>query len=90
MVEQIPSIVDNPLSSFVTADDVILLLATLITIVSLAWLIGRLITFIPSFMVDTVKKVKNKSIIDSNETLHDTSLDKSEIGLKTFVEKVFK
>lgn len=90
MVEQVPSLADNPLTSFVTADDVVILLVTIITIVSLAWLIGRLITFIPSFMVDTIKKVKNKSIIDSSETLHDSSLDKSEVGLKTFIEKVFK
>lgn len=78
----------------ITADDVLLFFPTLLEIVLLAFVISRLITFIPSFMVSFVQSIKNKSIIYHEKTIEpgkalETNLDKGELGIKTLMNRWF-
>jgi hypothetical protein len=77
----------------ITQNDVLLLFPQLLEIVLLAFVISRLITFIPSFMVAFVRKVKNPSIIYQEEKEIgkplETNLDKSDFGIKTLMNRWF-
>jgi hypothetical protein len=83
----------------ITVDDVLLFFPTFVEIVLMAFVIARLITFIPSFILSFVRSVKNKSIMyaDVNSldsTLDkgnlDTQLDRSEFGFKNLVLRWLK
>lgn len=80
----------------ITADDVLLFFPTFLEVVLLGFVIARLVTFIPSFMVSFVRSIKNKSMIyvDYKKDLldkHDldTSLDRSEFGFKNLLDRWF-
>lgn len=81
-------------NNFITDKDVLMLFVAIIFMVSIAWLVGRLINFIPDFMVSLVRKIKNKSIIYSNDHLNnpdlDPNLDKSDLGLKNLLDRWIK
>lgn len=89
MVEDNPSL-DDIITPLLTSNDVLLLIATIVMVVGLGFVISRLITFIPYFMGSILKKVKNKSIIYTNDTLETTNIDKSHLGYKDMFEKVTK
>ena len=77
----------------ITIADVLLFFPTLIQMVLLAFVISRVITFIPSFMLFFVRSIKNKSIIyhepkEIGAPL-ETKLDKSDFGLKTLMNRWF-
>lgn len=78
----------------ITADAAYTLFGVMLEVTLLAWLISRLIIFIPDLMISILKKVKNKSFIYRESKLDqpslDTSLDKSEYGLKTLIDRWFK
>jgi hypothetical protein len=83
----------------ITVDDVLLFFPTLVEVVLMAFVIARLITFIPSFILSFVRSVKNKSImyadvksLDSSldQGNLDTKLDRSEFGLKNLILRWLK
>jgi hypothetical protein len=78
----------------ITSDDVLLFFPTLLEIVLLAFVISRLITFIPSFMVSFVRSIKNKSIIYHEDTKPgealETKLDQGQLGIKTLYNRWFE
>lgn len=70
----------------ITVDDVLLFFPTLLQMVLLAFVISRVITFIPSFMLSFLRSVnKEKEIGKPLET----TLDKSDFGLKTLMNRWF-
>ncbi len=78
----------------ISIDDVLLFFPTLLEVTLFVYIVYRLVTFIPSFMLSFVQKVKNPSIIyndspDRGSSL-DTKLDRSDFGLKNLLEKWFK
>jgi hypothetical protein len=83
----------------ITVDDVLLFFPTLVEIVLMAFVIARLITFIPSFILSFVRSIKNKSIMYADvksldSTLDqgslDTKLDRSEFGVKNLILRWLK
>jgi hypothetical protein len=83
----------------ITVDDVLLFFPTFVEIVLMAFVIARLITFIPSFILSFVRSIKNKSIMyvdvkSLDSTLDqgnlDTKLDRSEFGLKNLILRWLK
>lgn len=82
------------LDSFVSGEDIIMILGTLVVITLMAFIINRLVIFVAEFMRDFVKKVKNSSMIYSDNHLNkpnlDTDLDRSEFGFKTLMDRWFK
>jgi hypothetical protein len=83
----------------ITVDDVLLFFPTFVEVVLMAFVIARLITFIPSFILSFVRSVKNKSIMYADvksldSTLDqgnlDTKLDRSEFGFKNLVLRWLK
>jgi hypothetical protein len=83
----------------ITVDDVLLFFPTFVEIVLMAFVIARLITFIPSFILSFVRSVKNKSIMYADvksldSTLDqgqlDTKLDRSEFGIKNLILRWLK
>jgi hypothetical protein len=83
----------------ITIDDVLLFFPTLIEVVLMAFVIARLITFIPSFILSFVRSIKNKSVIYSDKNSLDsqldkgsldTQLDRSEFGLKNLILRWLK
>jgi hypothetical protein len=83
----------------ITIDDVLLFFPTLVEIVLMAFVIARLITFIPSFILSFVRSIKNKSImyadvksLDSSldQGQLDTHLDRSEFGIKNLILRWLK
>lgn len=71
-------------------DGFIGLIATIIEFTILAWIIVRVVSFVPSLVASFVKKIKNKSIIYHEKKAMDTDLDKgtlekSEFGLKSLI-----
>jgi hypothetical protein len=82
----------------ITQEDVLLLFPQLLEIVLLAFVVSRLITFIPSFMLSFVRSIKNTSLIyhegkdigKALETkLDEKGLDKSDFGIKTLMNRWF-
>lgn len=80
--------------NFITHTDVLHLFVAIIFFTSIAWIINRVITFIPDLMVDWVRKIKNKSMIYGNEHLNDPkldpNLDKSDLGFKNLLDRWIK
>jgi hypothetical protein len=83
----------------ITVDDVLLFFPTFVEVVLMAFVIARLITFIPSFILSFVRSIKNKSIMyvdvkSLDSTLDqgnlDTKLDRSEFGLKNLILRWLK
>jgi hypothetical protein len=83
----------------ITVDDVLLFFPTFVEIVLMAFVIARLITFIPSFILSFVRSIKNKSIMYADvksldSTLDqgqlDTKLDRSEFGIKNLILRWLK
>jgi hypothetical protein len=83
----------------ITVDDVLLFFPTFVEVVLMAFVIARLITFIPSFILSFVRSINNKSIMYSDvksldSTLDqgklDTQLDRSEFGLKNLILRWLK
>jgi hypothetical protein len=83
----------------ITVDDVLLFFPTFVEIVLMAFVIARLITFIPSFILSFVRSIKNKSIMyvdvkSLDSTLDqgslDTKLDRSEFGIKNLILRWLK
>jgi hypothetical protein len=83
----------------ITVDDVLLFFPTLVEVVLMAFVIARLITFIPSFILSFVRSIKNKSIMyvdvkSLDSTLDqgnlDTKLDRSEFGIKNLILRWLK
>jgi hypothetical protein len=83
----------------ITVDDVLLFFPTFVEIVLMAFVIARLITFIPSFILSFVRSIKNKSIMyvdvkSLDSTLDkgnlDTQLDRSEFGFKNLILRWLK
>jgi hypothetical protein len=83
----------------ITVDDVLLFFPTFVEIVLMAFVIARLITFIPSFILSFVRSIRNKSIMyvdvkSLDSTLDqgqlDTKLDSSEFGIKNLILRWLK
>jgi hypothetical protein len=83
----------------ITVDDVLLFFPTFVEVVLMAFVIARLITFIPSFILSFVRSIKNKSIMyvdvkSLDSTLDkgnlDTQLDRSEFGVKNLILRWLK
>jgi hypothetical protein len=83
----------------ITVDDVLLFFPTFVEVVLMAFVIARLLTFIPSFILSFVRSIKNKSIMyvdvkSLDSTLDqgqlDTKLDRSEFGIKNLILRWLK
>lgn len=57
-----------------TVDDPSTVLMLIIICASIAMLVNYLINFVPSFMASLVRRIKNPSIIYSDDTLHEPTL----------------
>lgn len=75
----------------ITIDDIKLLLFTLIEIVGLAWIISYILGFIPSFLLSIIRKLPNNSPVTNDEQIYtadlESNLDKSELGMKTLIDR---
>jgi hypothetical protein len=73
----------------ITQDDLVLFFFTLVELVTLGFIINRILVFVPSFLRSFLRKVKNKSLIYPDE-LVSSDLDKGSLGLKTMIDRWFK
>lgn len=77
-------------SPYLTPSDITTLLTALVLITVLAWIVGRVINFIPSFIHSIMLKIENKSISNFDDVIKPSDLDTSTLGTKTFFSRWIK
>jgi hypothetical protein len=73
---------------FFMVEDISILITAIIFSAAFILIVTYVINFIPSLMSSIIKKIKNDSIIYSDNTIHDPNLDKTTLGIKTMIDKV--
>lgn len=74
----------------ITQEDVNFFFFALLQAVLMAFIISRVLTFVPSLILSVVRSIKNRSLIYQDGKALDTTLDKSDFGLKVLVNRWFK
>ena len=69
-------------------EDISMLITALIFASSFVLIVTNVINFVPDLIRSLTSKIKNESLIYSEKTLHDPKLDKTELGIKTIIDRV--